>query len=1170
MELSNIVSVAPRFSRSISIERDSASPSALEGYIVTSTGREVLERIGSSLSGVGHKAWNITGAYGSGKSAFALFAGHLLGGENTPCSTRARQLLHEQEPDLYRTLFDKRRATRLADAGYCVVFATGATQPISERLLVAAVRDIDRQWSGKPNGALTELRQMRDRLNRGKAVSSTRLVELLVEFSENVRKSARFSGLVLVLDELGKCLEYAARNPSSGDVYILQQLAEATQDSGLCIFTILHQSFERYAAALSTRERDEWAKVQGRFEEIAFQESPEQLIRLLSNAITHSESADSKSLRREARVEAERAYELGLTPPGMSKHDFVESLVQCAPLHPVTVMALVRLCNKLGQHHRSLFAFLTSREPYSFSNFISEASGTSFYRVHDLFDYVSAAMGSGLSIGENASRWAEVQSALDRALEFSAEELDAIKAVGLLSAIGEYGNLKPSVDILAFSNGEQVKSSLRQLNKSSVVVYRKHSESYALWQGSDVDLNSRTREAKRRVTVSDLPRVVSLNWSPRPLVAKRHSYITGTLRFFEVRFANTTNFVSAIEHSADSDGVLVYCLPSSTGEREELRELLTSGPVKQRLDVVIALPRDVDALASAVAEVECLRWVETNTPELNGDSVGRRELQARKLSATARLGEEIGKLFSPEMTTSSSTTWFHKGLEHRITGNRSLSSFLSDICDFVYSATPVLRNELLNRRYLSSAAAAARRNLIDAMLNRGDKERLGFEGTPPEVSMYASILESNGIHRLEDGEWRFSTPPSDSSVSKAWSAVENFLDQCELKRQPVSELFEALQRPPLGLKMGVIPVLVCASLLSHDADVAVYENDAFIPELSIEVFERLLRSPERFTLKHYKISGVRREVFRSFAALLNSPDSVAENIVSVVRPIFRFINKLPEFTKRTKRLSDNAVAVREALLSSREPDALLFSELPIACGFEPFAPQSTDERAVTKFFSALRTCLTELQRAYDELLINLQSSLYSAFDPSFKDSLRPVLRFRAQQILDHAADSRLKAFLHHLADEELEDVAWIEAIATLLVGKPPKSWNDADRSRFEVNLVELVRSFRRIEVLVFEKTKRRVGEPQPAEILRIGVTDSHTHDIETVVAVAPVDSELLGAAVIQIENTLEQMKLGNNPVLALAALGLIARRLIPEVSEQRKETTSSGATQHEHIASPHS
>ena len=46
----------------------------------------------------------------------------------------------------------------------------------------------------------------------------------------------------------------------------------------------------------------------------------------------------------------------------------------------------------------------------------------------------------------------------------------------------------------------------------------------------------------------------------------------------------------------------------------------------------------------------------------------------------------------------------------------------------------------------------------------------------------------------------------------------------------------------------------------------------------------------------------------------------------MVRPLFRFFNGLPQFTKQTKRLSETALRVREALFGARDPDLLLFEE----------------------------------------------------------------------------------------------------------------------------------------------------------------------------------------------------------------------------------------------------
>ena len=78
----------------------------------------------------------------------------------------------------------------------------------------------------------------------------------------------------IVVDELGKFLEFAAHHPDENDMFLLQLLAEATVGSAkpdLLLVTILHQAFDQYASGLRPVLRNEWAKVQGRFQDVAFQ-----------------------------------------------------------------------------------------------------------------------------------------------------------------------------------------------------------------------------------------------------------------------------------------------------------------------------------------------------------------------------------------------------------------------------------------------------------------------------------------------------------------------------------------------------------------------------------------------------------------------------------------------------------------------------------------------------------------------------------------------------------------------------------------------------------------------------------------------------------------------------------------------------------------------------------
>jgi len=1161
LQLSDLITVAPRYSRAISLERDAQTPGAIDGYIVTVTAREFLGRLAQSMTApAGHRAWTLTGPYGSGKSAFALYLANLFAPASTEGNKLARSILKEQQPETHQLLFGGGSKARVTKEGFCPILVSGAPEPLLGALPRACCRDLRPFYStsGRPPAALKELENYRDAFHAGTPVSPTVVVDALARVVQHLQESKKALGVLLVVDELGKFLEYGARDPENGDIYVLQQLAEATarfNPPRFLLVTILHQSFDRYAADLRPSVREEWAKVQGRFDDTAFQEPPEQLFSLISSAIRHNGHRLTRQLRGLAKEQAERAIGLKLLPRGMSEMEFIKAAENCAPLHPLTVLALVRLCRKFGQNQRSLFSFLTSREPHGFANFLQQevVDGSEVcYTLPALYDYVDEALGSGVGVGEGATRWAEVQSALDRAVQSSPDETALIKAIGLLSAVGAYGALKPSPEVLQFALEMPPRpfgKVHRALLQASLIVERKHTGTVALWDGSDIDLNERLKEADRRVAEGvSLAQKVNQLWSPRPLVAKRHSFQTGTLRYFVVRFADLSNFSKSLEVPHEADGLLLYCLPGNKSECEQLARLAEDSKARDQHEVLIAVPREVSALREAVRELELLQWVQNNTPALQSDAVARREIRARLASIQARTATEIQRLFSPDEQTARDTVWFNRGLRLEIPSARTLANFISQICDQVYSATPVLRNELVNRRQLSTAAAAARGSLIDAMLKRGGEKRLGFTGTPPEVAIYASVLEYTGIHRPDGACYGFGEPSDDEGLAEVWRGIEAFFDGCELQRRTVKELFDMLQRRPYGLKMGVIPILFCAAALAHDTEVAFYESGAYLPEVTAEVYDRLIRSPDKFELRRYQVEGVRREVFRLMARLFTGPgEAKAENLVSILKPLYKFFGRLPQYTKQTKNIPPAARAIKDALFSSKDPDALLFDELPRACGVEPFAAGGGGEDGqLTAFFNTLKAALLDLERAYDDLLFDLRALLFKAF--GFEEGeARERLRSRAAEIWDHCVDPRLKAFVGQLQGDQPEDAAWITSVATIVVGKEPPLWNDADRARYEITLADLARSFRHIEALVFEETTHTRKGKKPDHILRIGVSEPRSKDLEAVVVVGRKESRRYEEAVVGVTELLERLGMDDNPELALAALASVSQKLLSDL-----------------------
>src|SRR5262249_301587 len=161
------------------------------------------------------------------------------------------------------------------------------------------------------------------------------------------------------------------------------------------------------------------------------------------------------------------------------------------------------------------------------------------------------------------------------------------------------------------------------------------------------------------------------------------------------------------------------------------------------------------------------------------------------------------------------------------------------------------------------------------------------------------------------------------------------------------------------------------------------------------------------------LEGGRQLIFEKLLALFNQKAGEgARGLLPLVRQLVRFVNSLPEYSRRTRTVSPEAQEVRESLLRAREPVTLVFESLPRACGFEPIAPDAAvSEEEARELASRLHTALMELQRAYKPKLLNLiESGLREEFSLSGELKLvRRSIGDRAKSLQALAADGELKA-----------------------------------------------------------------------------------------------------------------------------------------------------------------
>ena len=183
---------------------------------------------------------------------------------------------------------------------------TAERAPLDTLLLKSLDSTLEGIWKTRRGKKPQVLNSVKRYLNgSAPALSRCATSDVVSCFEEAVQTIAEKtgSGLLLIVDEAGKALEYAAQQPTRGDVYLLQALAEAAARSNgvpFVILTVLHQSFDQYAHQLGSSDRNEWTKVQGRFGELAFREGGDQIIRLTASAI-----------RRTGRLQAPKGLDAG-------------------------------------------------------------------------------------------------------------------------------------------------------------------------------------------------------------------------------------------------------------------------------------------------------------------------------------------------------------------------------------------------------------------------------------------------------------------------------------------------------------------------------------------------------------------------------------------------------------------------------------------------------------------------------------------------------------------------------------------------------------------------------------------------------------------------------------------------------------------------------------------
>lgn len=864
--------------------------------------------------------------------------------------------------------------------------------------------------------------------------------------------------LVILIDEFGKFLEYASQNSPESELYFIQQLSEFVNnpDYNIILLTTVHQNFDVYANTLSGTQKQEWTKVKGRFREITFNEPIEQLLFLAA------EHLNNKIADKKTDIEIQSALNIALNSKAFKiNNDYATEIAsKLFPLDIIAANILTLSLQKYGQNERSLFSFLESTDYTGISNYAKKLNP--FYNISNVYDYLNFNFYSYLNSRYNPDFpiWSAIKNSLEEIEGFFDEDLNnyskIIKTVGLLSTTAAAGAdlgrnflIKYSKTCLGIHDAERL---IDNLENRKTILYRTYTKRFILLNGTDLDITSALIEAGNKVNeVSDVPTLLKRYYDLPPVFAKSYSYLNGSPRMFEFKISEHP--ISDVPMN-EIDGFINLIF----NEKLSLN-IIKKHSLNIEEAIVYGFYQNSKTIKNLLFEIEKTKKV---LDENNDDKAAVKELNNILFHQQNLLNHYIlNNLYSKN----SDLIWIYKGEEVKIENKKNFNKLLSQICAKIYSQTPIFKNELVNKHRISSSIHTAKKNYLRALVDNWDKPDLGFnkDKFPPEKTIYLTLLKENGISLYSD-EINFITEIANrSSFRPLWDYSINFLNSAKKSKRKISEFTEPLTKKPFKLKQGLIDFWISSFLFIKRDDFALFSENGYMPYITDEILELIIKYPGDYELKSFDIEGVKLDIFNSYRIFLNQDSKLKldnQTFIETIKPFLTFYKGLFEYSKNTTRLKKETLAIRNAIANSKDPEKSFFEDFPLALGYSIENLQQSDH-VLQGYIIKLQEAIRELRTSFDNLIIRFEDYILEEYigEKLEFEGYKTKLQSRFKKLKKHLCLPHQKAFLQRL-DSQLDDKrAWLSSMAQVVIGKSLETIKDEDEillyDKFKNLIVEL-------------------------------------------------------------------------------------------------------------------
>ena len=778
MSKKQMIKIQKDFQHSINIAYDLHDEIKIKNFIATNEAIELFEDIFSSTyDSSTNRAHILIGAYGKGKSHIVLEILSLLYEKNIKLFDRFLAKLKTVNSGLYEDVLNYIKS----DRKLLPIIISGSSTSLSQSFLAslyqtlkkndfadlmpdtnftAAINTINKWKSDYPNTYKNfssrlniKVSEYIERLANYDSEIYSNFIELypqltsgsefnpftgfdIVELYESVNEKLiasekGYNGLFVIYDEFSKYLESSISKASINDIKLLQDFAEKCCRSGkkqLHLMLISHKEISNYIDTLPKEKVDGWKGVSERFTHILMHSDYSQIYEIMKIAIQKDISLWNAFL-----IEHVNLFENIKTTHTFANlfskcdEEEINNIVEgCYPLHPVTTYILPRFSEKIAQNERTMFTFLSAEEKNTLAAFTKTAKyfendRLQFLTPDLLFDYFDNQMRSEPYTSPIKAVYNTAKQIL---VSFDSNILEAklVKTLALVYSLNQFERLPPTNELLhdiysdAGYSFEEINEAVQNLLTKESFLYLRRSNNYLqLKERTGVDIESSIsnmiEKRKNKITDVDIINEINLEHYLYPVEYNTNNEMT---RYFEFKFITSVELLDAVsldsfETKTTADGIVLGIFDCQENFSKIEKHILTKS-VGAKLSVFV-LPTNQESIIKDLRKIDAIKYLKTENLH---DSVLCDEYDLIEQDLSEIINNFIRSYTHPEFGKSS---YYVKGEKKQLFRKASFTHLLSELCEDVYTLTPILNSEPLNKKELTVAARKSRTILIDAILN---------------------------------------------------------------------------------------------------------------------------------------------------------------------------------------------------------------------------------------------------------------------------------------------------------------------------------------------------------------------------------------------------------------------------------------------------------------------